>query len=301
MNKGIAYGLAAYGLWGLLPIYWKYLQQIPATEILAHRMVWSLVFVVVLLAYQGKWAWLKPALQNKRVVLIYFVAGAFLALNWGVYIWAVNAGFIIETSLGYFINPLVNVLFGFLFLGERLRPWQVAAVGIAAAGVLYLTYSYGALPWIALTLAFSFGTYGLLKKKATLDSLEGFSLETALLFLPALAYLLYLNAQGVGSFGQVDLSTTVLLALTGIATAVPLIFFAAAARRTTLTALGIMQYIAPTMQFLLGIYLYQEPFDQDRLIGFVLIWIALVIYTAESLILNRQKARRLRRAQNPLL
>ncbi len=301
MNKGIVYGLTAYGLWGLLPIYWKYLQQIPATEILAHRMVWSLVFVVALLAYQRKWAWLKPALQNKRVVLTYFVAGAFLALNWGVYIWAVNAGFIIETSLGYFINPLVNVLFGFLFLGERLRPWQIAAVGVAAAGVLYLTYSYGTLPWIALTLAFSFGIYGLLKKKATLNSLEGFSLETALLFLPALGYLLYRDAQGIGSFGHVDLTTTLLLALTGIATAVPLILFAAAARRTTLTALGIMQYIAPTMQFLLGIYLYREPFSQDRLIGFVLIWIALVIYTAESLILNRRKARRLRQAQHPLI
>ncbi|MCB0034462.1 MAG: EamA family transporter RarD [Anaerolineales bacterium] len=301
MNKGIVYGLTAYGLWGLLPIYWKYLQQIPATEILAHRMVWSLVFVVILLAYQGKWSWLKPALQNKRVVLTYFVAGAFLALNWGVYIWAVNAGFIIETSLGYFINPLVNVLFGFLFLGERLRPWQIAAVGVAAAGVLYLTYSYGTLPWIALTLAFSFGIYGLLKKKATLNSLEGFSLETALLFLPALGYLLYRDVQGIGSFGHVDLTTTILLALTGIATAVPLILFAAAAKRTTLTALGIMQYIAPTMQFLLGIYLYREPFSQDRLIGFVLIWVALVIYTAESLILNRRKARRLRQAQNPLI
>lgn len=299
MNKGIAYGLAAYGLWGLLPIYWKFLHDIPAGEILAHRMVWSLVFVAALLFYRQKWAWVKTAVQDKRTLLIYFVAAVFLAVNWGVYIWAVNAGFVIETSLGYFINPLVNVLFGFLFLGERLRPWQLAAVGIASMGVLYLTISYGALPWISLTLAFSFGTYALLKKKAPLNSLEGFSLETALLFLPALGYLLYLEGQGAGSFGHVTTTTTTLLMLTGIATAVPLILFAAAARRATLSALGIMQYIAPTMQFFLGLYLYNEPFDQTKLIGFILIWIALIIYTVESVILNHQRLNRWQHSKHP--
>lgn len=290
MNKGIIYGLTAYGLWGFLPIYWKFLQGVPATEILAHRMAWSLVFVAALLAVRQRWAWVKPAVQNRRTVLIYLFASLFLALNWGVYIWAVNNDFIIETSLGYFINPLINVLFGFLFFGERLRPGQLAAVAVAACGVLYLTISYGSLPWIALTLAFSFGIYGVLKKKAPLNSLEGFSLETALLFLPAVGYLLYLEFQGVGSFGHATFSTNTLLALTGIATAVPLLFFAAAARRATLTALGIMQYIAPTIQFLLGVFVYAEPFNQRQLIGFVLIWAALFIYTAESFIHNRQPA-----------
>lgn len=297
MNKGIIYGLTAYALWGFLPIYWKFLQDVPATEILAHRMAWSLVFVVGLLAVRQRWAWVKPAVRDQRTVLIYLFASLFLALNWGVYIWAVNNDFIIETSLGYFINPLVNVLFGFLFFGERLRPGQLAAVATAACGVLYLTISYGTLPWIALTLAFSFGTYGVLKKKAPLESLEGFSLETALLFLPAVAYLLYLEVQGAGSFGHVSIGTTALLGLTGIATAVPLLFFAAAARRATLTALGIMQYIAPTLQFLLGVFLYAEPFSQRQLIGFVLIWTALLIYTAESFIHSRQPAAAVSRIQ----
>lgn len=289
MNKGLVYGLGAYGLWGLLPIYWKFLHDVPSMQILAHRMVWSLLFVVALLVYQQNWQILRGAFSNGRVLAIYFVAAIFLAVNWGVYIWSVNNGFVIETSLGYFINPLVNVLFGYLFLGERLRPVQGVAIVLALAGVLYLTFSYGQPPWISLILAFSFGVYGLLKKKAPLPALEGLTLETILLFVPALAYLIVVEVQGQGTFAHAAPHLTLLLVLTGVATATPLLLFAAAAQRVTLTALGVMQYIAPTLQFILGIYLFQEPFDATRLVGFVFIWVALVIYTAESYYLHRQR------------
>jgi chloramphenicol-sensitive protein RarD len=291
MNKGLWYGLGAYGLWGLLPIYWKLLHDVPAMEILAHRMVWSLLFVGALLLWQSDWQVLRGVWQRPRTVAIYFAAAVFLAINWGIYIWGVNNGHVIETSLGYFINPLVNVLFGVLFLGERLRRVQMVAIGLALAGVLYMTISEGRVPYIALVLAFSFGIYGLLKKKASLPALEGFSLETVLLFVPALAYLGFLEWQGTAAFGHLDPSTTVWLALTGIVTAVPLLLFAGAAQRVTLTTLGIMQYIAPTLQFTLGIYLFREPLERARLVGFGFIWVALIVYTAESFWLHRQRRR----------
>ena len=291
MNKGLWYGLGAYGLWGLLPIYWKLLHDVPAMEILAHRMVWSLLFVGALLLWQSDWQVLRGVWQRPRTVAIYFAAAVFLAINWGIYIWGVNNGHVIETSLGYFINPLVNVLFGVLFLGERLRRVQMVAIGLALAGVLYMTISEGRVPYIALVLAFSFGVYGLLKKKASLPALEGFSLETVLLFVPALAYLGFLEWQGTAAFGHLDPSTTVWLALTGIVTAVPLLLFAGAAQRVTLTTLGIMQYIAPTLQFTLGIYLFREPLERARLVGFGFIWVALIVYTAESFWLHRQRRR----------
>lgn len=274
-------------MWGLLPIYWKALQNVPAKEIVSHRMVWSLVFVVLLLAAKRQWRWLAGVAKQPATLLIVFAAGCILAVNWLVYVWAVNAGNVVETSLGYFINPLVSVLLGVVFFHERLRLGQWLAVATAALGVLYLTLQYGRLPWIALSLAFSFGIYGASKKITPLAALEGLSLETALLFLPALFYLLFLEGQGDGSFGHLSATTTLLLALTGVATGLPLLLFAAATRLIPLSMVGILQYIAPTINFLLGIFVYNESFDRHRMIGFSLIWAALLIYSIEGGIFRR--------------
>ena len=290
INRGILYGIGAYALWGLLPIYWKALQQVPALEILANRMVWSLLFVVALLAFMRHWAWLRPALHNRRVILTYFATASLLAINWFTYIWGVNAGYIIETSLGYFINPLFNVLLGVLFLNERLRIGQVLALSLAVGGVTYLTAVYGAFPWIAITLAVTFGFYGLLRKTGSLQSTEGLTLETAYFFVPAMAYLLFLNSSGSGSFAISDPRTSLMLAGTGIVTGIPLLLFGAAAKRITMTNLGLLQYIAPTMQFLLGVFVYNEEFTRDQLIGFIFIWLALIVYSMEGLRHNRGKA-----------
>jgi len=283
MNRGLLYGIGAYGLWGFLPIYWKAVQAVPSTEIVAHRTVWSLVFVALLLTAKGQWAWLRTVWKNPRTLLIVFAAGTILGINWLTYIWGVNAGFVVETSLGYFINPLVNVLLGVLFFSEKMRRWQWAAIGLAATGVLYLTISYGSLPWIALVLAFSFGFYGLLKKKTPLNSLEGLSLETALLAVPALFYLLFLEASSAGSFAHTRPIISLLLVFTGVATGLPLLLFAAAARRVPLSTLGLLQYMAPTIQLFLGVFLYGEPFTPVRLIGFSFIWLALLIYSVEGM------------------
>lgn len=289
MNKGILYGIGAYTIWGLLPIYWKTIKHVPPGEILANRMVWSLVFVLVLLAVKQRWDWVRPALHSRRILLTFTTTAVILSINWFTYIWAVNSGFIVETSLGYFINPLVNVLLGVLFLKESLRRGQLAAIGLAVVGVSYLTLSYGAFPWIALTLAFTFGFYGLLRKTAPLPSTEGLALETAVLFVPALSYLIWLALQGRSAFDAGDPLTDVLLVLTGIATGLPLLLFGAAARRITLTNLGLLQYLAPTLQFMIGVYIYHEPFTRNRLIGFGIIWLALLIYTAESLLRSRRR------------
>lgn len=289
IDRGILYGIGAYSIWGLLPIYWKALQEVPALEILANRMVWSLLFVLVLLAARHHWSWLRPALANRRVLITYLATATLLAINWFTYIWGVNAGFIIETSLGYFINPLLNVLLGMLFLGERLRFGQFFALLLAVSGVAYLTFVYGSFPWIAIILALTFGLYGLLRKTGSLESREGLTIETGFYFLPAMAYLLFLNANGSGSFANGDPRTTILLVGTGVVTGVPLLLFGAAAKRITLTNLGLLQYIAPTLQFLLGAFVYQEEVSTERLIGFALIWLALLIYSIEGLKHNRNK------------
>jgi len=289
MNRGIVAAVAAYTLWGLLPIFWKALQAVPSLEILCHRTVWSLVFVLLLLLARRQWAWLRQARRNPKILLIFLGTTCLLGVNWFTYIWAVNSGHVVDSSLGYFINPLISVLLGVLFLRERLRPWQGVAIAIAAAGVLLLTLGHGAFPWIALTLALTFAFYGLLRKIAPLGSLEGLSLETALLSLPALGYLLYLQWAGTASFGQVGAATSMLLALSGVATALPLLMFAYAARRVTLATVGVLQYIAPTLQFLLGVFVYGEPFGQARLLGFVAIWTALLIYSFEGLVVERRQ------------
>ena len=288
MNKGILAGIGAFTFWGLFPVYWRMLEQDPAIEILAHRMVWSLIFVAVILTLQKEWRWLGEVLRNRRTVVIYTLAAILLSLNWYTYIWAINAGYVLEASLGYFINPLVNFLLGVIFLGEKLRGGQVVAVILAGLGVVYLTVNYGSLPWISLVLAFTFGMYGLIKKTAPLESMHGFSLETMVLFLPALVYLLYRNASGVGAFVHQGVLITVLLILAGPVTSIPLLMFGYAARRIPLSMLGFIQYITPTLQFLLGVFVYFEPFPKARLVGFCIIWLALLMYSIDGVLFNRK-------------
>ena len=289
MNRGFLFAIGAYGLWGLFPVYWKFLQTVSSQEIVAHRIVWSLLFMLFLLVATKNLKSFLQQLKRKKVLLVYSIAGTLLGINWLTYVWGVNAGFIVETSLGYFINPLVSVLLGVVFLKERLNRQQWIAIAVASAGVLYLTFQYGALPWIALTLAFSFGTYGLIKKTAPLNSIDSLTMETLFLFLPAFIYILFVQTNGAGGFGTISVQTTVLLALTGIVTAVPLLFFAAAARRIPLSTVGILQYIAPTLQFSIGVWLYHEAFTQARLIGFSMIWLALIIYTVDSINSRRHR------------
>jgi chloramphenicol-sensitive protein RarD len=288
MKKGIFLAIGAYGLWGVLPIYWKQLQSVPSTEIIGHRIVWSLVFAFGVVMFKKRLSAMLRTIRDPRMVLIYGIAGAILAVNWTTYVWGINAGYVVEASLGYFINPLVSVLLGVIFFREHLRRGQWAAISLAAAGVGYLTIRHGSLPWIALVLAFSFGTYGLIKKGAPLEALEGLTLEVALLSVPAILYLFYLESKGVGTFGHAGLSS-LLLALGGVVTATPLLMFAGAARRIPLTMLGVLQYIAPTLQFCIGVWVYGEEFSRARLIGFCFIWAALMIYTVEGLYGRRKK------------
>lgn len=283
MRKGMLYAAAAYTIWGSFPIYFKALQNVPAMEIMMHRMVWSLVFVMLVLAWRRQWTWIGQVLRRPRVLAGFAASALLLSGNWFIFIWAVNNGRVVESSLGYFINPLVNVLLGFLLLGERMRPMQWAAIGLAACGVAWLTWQGGQLPWIALLLAGSFGAYGLLRKTAALGALEGLSLETLLLFPLALGYLAWLTFDGHNAFLTGSASTRWLLAAAGPITAIPLLLFAAGARRIPLSTLGLLQYIGPTIQLLLGVWLYHEPFSAARLAGFVVIWAALAVYSAEGL------------------
>ena len=287
MNKGIWNGLGAYVLWGFFPIYWKLLHEVPALQVIGHRIAWSFILLVAVIGLTRQWNNFRSAALAPKVIGIYAIAGVLLSINWLVYVWGVNAGFIVETSLGYFINPLVSVLLGVIFLRERLRSMQWLAVGLAAAGVIYLTLTYGRPPWIALSLAFSFGMYGFVKKLAPLGSLYGLTLETALVFPAALIYLLFAQSTGTGAFLHQGTVTDILLVGTGVVTSIPLLMFASAAREIPLTMIGVLQYVAPTIQFLIGIFLYHEPFDQSRLIGFSLVWIALIIFWVESFLASR--------------
>jgi chloramphenicol-sensitive protein RarD len=286
MNKGILYALGAYIMWGLFPIYWKWLQAVPALQVIGHRIVWSFVLLVVVIIGTRQWKKFRATL-TLRILGIYFVAGLLLSVNWLIYVWGVNSGHIVETSLGYFINPLLSVLLGMIFLGERLRPAQWFAIGLAAFGVIYLTWTHGSLPWIALSLAFTFGFYGLVKKVAPLGSLYGLTLETGLMFLPALGYLIFAESTGQAAFGHIGNVSILLLVGAGVVTTIPLLMFASAARRIPLTMIGVMQYIAPTLQFLLGVLIYKEQFATSKLIGFGMVWIALIVFWTEGLAAHR--------------
>ncbi|MEV6206618.1 EamA family transporter RarD [Kitasatospora sp. NPDC051914] len=287
-GRGFWYGAAAYGMWGLFPLFWPLLEPAGAADILANRMVWSLVAVALMLLVQRRWAWIRPLLSQPRRLALVALAAAVISVNWGVYIWGVNSGHVVETSLGYFINPLVTIAFGVLLLRERLRRAQWVAVGIGAAAVAVLTVGYGRLPWIALTLALSFATYGLLKKKVALGGQESFALESAAMFPFALGFLISLQIRGEGSFGHAAGSGSAwahsgLLVLSGVITAIPLLCFGAAAVRVPLTTLGLLQYLAPVFQFLIGITVFHESMPPARWAGFALVWAALAVLTFDAL------------------
>ncbi len=288
MNSGIVYAIMAYLLWGFFPIFWKVIKFVSPYEILCHRIIWSFVFLAIILTSKKNWKWLKEVFSDKKTLMIFVISSLLLAINWLLFIWAVNSGYIIEASLGYFINPLFSVFLGVVFLKERPRIWQWVAFGIAGIGVLYLTFVHGSLPWIGLSLTFTFGIYGLLRKTDPLSSTEGLTINTMILFIPAFIFLLFREYSGVGSFGHIELKFNLMLILAGVVTSLPLIFFASAAKRIALSSLGILQYIAPILQFGVGYFLYKESLDPNKLVGFVFIWIALMIYTAESIIERRK-------------
>ncbi|WP_077033891.1 EamA family transporter RarD [Pelomonas sp. KK5] len=286
MNPGIVYAFLAYVVWGLFPLYFKQIGAVPALEIIAHRTVWSLVLVLALLAVLRRRAWmdwLRPVLRQPRVIGAFAASALFLATNWLVYVWAVQHGHVLDASLGYFINPLVNVALGFFFLHERPRPVQWLAVALAAAGVLWLALQAGHAPWIALVLAGSFGIYGLLRKIAPLAALEGLTMETLVLVPFAIVALAVWSWQGHSAFVSGDAVQFGWLLLAGPLTAGALLLFAAGARRIPLATLGLVQYVSPSLQFGLGVWLYHEPVDASRLTGFVLIWAALAVYSLEGL------------------
>ncbi|MFZ4626111.1 MAG: EamA family transporter RarD [Rhodoferax sp.] len=282
MNPGVLYATLAYTAWGLFPIFFKQLAHVNAFEVVLHRMLWSLLFLICVLVVLNRWAWLRAVAGQPRVLAAFAVSALLLSTNWSVYVWAVQNAHVVDASLGYFILPLVNVAFGFVFLHERPRPGQWLAVAVAAAGVLWLTLQAGRLPWVALVLALTFGIYGLLRKVAALGTLEGLTLETLLLSPLAVGLLAWWAWHGKGALVQADAATLGWLLLAGPLTAIPLLLFAAGARRIPLGTLGILQYISPSLQMLLGIWLYGEAFDPARAAGFGLIWLALLVYSAES-------------------
>jgi len=283
VNIGQACGVAAFLIWGLLPIYWKQLQQVPSLELVAHRVVWSSAILVVLVRLLGGWGQLATAFADRRTLARQSAAAVLVAANWLGFVWAVTHGKMIESSLGYYLTPLASVLLGVVVLGERLRIVQWIAVGLAALGVGVIAAGYHHFPWIAVYLAVTFSVYGLVKKTGTLDALPGLALETLVLLPTALLFLGVEHASGRGHFGAGSRITDLLLAASGPATATPLLCFAIAARRIPLTTLGLLQYLGPTLQFLCGWLLYGEAFDRARFVGFAIVWGALTLFAADGL------------------
>ncbi|MGZ4444622.1 MAG: EamA family transporter RarD [Nocardioidaceae bacterium] len=297
-RRGFLLGAAAYVMWGLFPLYWPLLEPAGAIEILAHRIFWSLAVMLALVAVTRRTGRLRAVLRDRRRLLILAMAAAVITVNWGTYIWGVNNEHVVETSLGYFINPLVTVLMGVVILGERLRSLQWVAMALAALAVVGLTVEYGRPPWIALVLAFSFACYGLAKKKANTGAVESLTVETMVIGPVALAYLLFLTGSGQSHFTGHGTLHVLLLVGTGVATAIPLICFGAAATRVSMTTLGLLQYLAPTIQFALGVFLFGEPMPAMRWVGFGLVWVALALFTFESV---RHRRRTLRLTAEPAL
>ena len=286
---GVIYAGAAFLIWGLAAVYWKELRSVPPLEIIAHRVAWSFLFLLPMIILQREWADFIGILKNPRMVLILFLSAILVGANWLLYVWAVNNNHLLQASLGYYINPLVNVVLGMVFLKERLRPPQVIAVLLATTGVLYLTVQYGQFPWIAISLAMSFGLYGLIRKVAPASSLVGLTVETLLLSLPAIGYLIYLDIQGTGSVFRVSLNLDLLLIGCAPLTAVPLLFFTAGAKRLYLSTLGLMQYIGPSGMFLLAVFYYDEPFSTAQIWTFVMIWTALAVYSTDAVLYFRRQ------------
>ncbi len=289
--SGVMYASSAFLIWGLSPIYWKVLHNIPAFEIIMHRVIWSFLFLIMILFFQGHWNEFMKAVKRPQTFVTLLPTTVLLGVNWFIYIWAVNNEHILQASLGYYINPLVNVFLGMLFLKERLRYAQVLALGLAATGVLYLTLSHGVFPWVALSLALSFGVYGLIRKVAPVSSLVGLFIEMLFLSGPALAYILFLNSKGIGALFRISFKIDLFLMGAAFLTALPLLLFTLGTRRLNLSTVGFLQYIAPSCMFLLGVFLYKEPISSARIFAFVLIWTALFIYSADA-------ARHYRRIKN---
>ena len=282
LRTGVLLGIAAYFFWGFFPAFFKLVDHLSPLSILCHRIIWSFSFLLLLIIITRRHAEVFSMLRQRKVLLTLCASTLLIAGNWLVFLYAVNAGHVLQSSLGYFITPLFTILLGFLFLGERLYRWQNISLLLAASGVLCLTIAQGELPWISLLLAFTFGTYGLLRKKVAVDSLIGLTVETLLLAPIALIYLFYADNQGVAFFGEQSLDPLFLM-LSGVVTAIPLLLFAAAARRLRLATVGFLQYITPTLHFLLAIFAFREPFSTVHAISFSLIWAALLIYTIASL------------------
>lgn len=301
---GVGFGIAAYGAWGLFPLYWPLLKPAQAGEILAHRMAWSLLAVLALLALRRvpagttRWAWVAELLHQPRKLLLLAGAATVISVNWFVYIWSVNHGHTVDTAFGYFINPLVTVLFGVLLLREHLRRVQWVAVGIGAVAVLVLAVGYGKVPWIALVLAASFGTYGLLKKLAAVPAAESMAVETTMQFLPAVGYLIWLQGRGTLDFAHHGAANTGLLMLAGPVTVIPLICFAASANRLPLSVVGLLQFLAPILQFVIGVTVQHEPVPAARLAGFLIVWAALILLTVDAL-RGARRAQPVARAEAP--
>lgn len=290
-RRGFFFGAAAYAMWGLFPLYWPLLEPAGAVEILAHRIFWSLVVMVLLVVVLGRLPRFLSVISDRRTLGLLTVAACVIATNWGVYIWGVNSGHVVETSLGYFINPLVTVLIGVVLLGERLRTLQWVALGIAAVAVAALTLQYGRPPWIAIVLACSFGTYGLMKKKANVGAIESLSVETLILAPVAGGYILWLMSQGAAEVGSAGAGHVAIVMSAGVITAIPLLCFGAAATRVTLTTIGLLQYLTPSMQFAIGVLVYREAMPPMRWVGFILVWIALAIFTYEVITHHRRQIR----------
>ena len=288
-TKGTITTISAFFLWGIFPIYWKALYHVSSTQILAHRVIWSLVFMLLLISLQRRWKEAKYSVSLSRDIPRFLFTSFLLAANWLTYIWAVNTNQIVEASLGYFINPLVNVCFGMIFLKERLYRWQVLSVALAFIGVFFLTSHYGRIPWIAFTLAFSFGTYGLLRKTAKAGSMVGLLFETAILTPLALAYTIIVATQGSGAFFSIGLHTDVLLVGAGLVTATPLLLFAHGVRRIQYSTVGVLQYIAPTGQLLVGVLCYKELFTRTHAISFGFVWVAIIIYSISSFLSYKKR------------
>ena len=280
--SGLIFGGLSFLIWGISPLYWKALAHVPAIEIVLHRIVWSFVLLVPLILIRRKWAEFTATFKSGQGMLILLVSTLLVSCNWLLYIWAVNAGHLLQASLGYYINPLVNVFLGMVFLKEKLRRPQVLAVLLAALGVLYLTIFFGQFPWIALTLAFTFGLYGLIHKTMSMGSLVGLTIETLIAGIPALVCLLYLDHQGLGIFLKRGIGTDLMLMASSIVTAVPLLFFSFGTRRLKLSTVGILQYMAPSCMFLMAVFLFDEPFYKAQVISFLMIWTALAIYSTDS-------------------
>jgi len=287
-KTGLVYALLSYGVWGIFPLYWKLLSHVPPQQILAHRIIWSLLFLVIILIWRRERLFIRY-LTSPRILGILILTGALIGGNWFTYIYAVNNNHIVDASLGYYINPMVNILLGVVFLKERLSRIQIIAVSFAFAGVAFLTFHYGKLPLISLILAFSFGLYGLLRKKANLQSMPGLMVETLLLAPVALWYLWHVNSLGTGAFGHYSMFADALLILGGPVTALPLFWFGIAATRIPLSTLGFIQYLSPTIQLLIGIFVFSEPFDAAYLVSFGLVWTGLGIYTYSVILGMRRR------------